>query len=98
MATAGAVSEAGHDAAGSPRWDSELLPDEGAAGSSGSREREHQGPLAPRTRIQESPLPSAEGPAHGGDPDRICGLQESSLKCGSHRILAESQIHFLVYQ
>jgi len=37
-----------------------------------------------------------EGPAHGGHQDRICGLQESSLKCGSRRIPAQSPFLFAV--
>jgi hypothetical protein len=40
--------------------------------------------------IQEPALPPAEGTAHGGGQDGIRGLQESGLKCGSRRILADS--------
>ena len=42
LAAAGAVSEAGADAARSPRRHSELLPDQGPLGRRGSRQRQHQ--------------------------------------------------------
>ena len=65
--------------------------DEGASGGSGGREWEYQVTAAPRTGIQKPALPAAKIPAHGGDQDRICGLQESGLKCMSCRIPAQSQ-------
>jgi hypothetical protein len=36
-------------------------------------------------------LSAAEGPANGSNQDRIRGIQESGLKCGSHQIPAESR-------
>jgi hypothetical protein len=33
----------------------------------------------------------AEGSAHGCAQDRNCGFAESRLKCGSHRVPAESR-------
>lgn len=43
--------------------------------------------------LQEPALLAAEGPAHGGDQDRIRRLQESGLNCGFHRIPAESPFY-----
>ena len=34
------------------------------------------------SRLQEPPLSAAEGTADGRDEDRICGFQESGMKCG----------------
>src|SRR6202011_5282764 len=84
------VSEVGSDAAGSPGRHPELLPDQSASGRGGSRQREYQVTAAPRSWLQEPALSDAEGPADGRDQDRICGLQESSLKCESRRIPAEN--------
>jgi hypothetical protein len=86
-----AIPETGADAAGSPGRHSELLQDEGAPGGRGSREREYQITPSPRARIQKPALSAPKVPAHGRDQDRIRGFQESSLKCRSHRIPAESQ-------
>src|ERR1035438_2429235 len=90
VAASGPLPETGADVAGSPRRHSELLPEEGATGGRGSREWEHQVTTAPRMGIQEPALSAIEVPAHGGDQNRIRGLQESGLKCGSRRIPAES--------
>src|ERR1039457_4723795 len=90
LAATATLSEAGWDIAGSSPGNSELLPDEGTPGCRRSREREHQVPAAPRPRLSEPALSTVEGATHGGDQDRIRGLQKSSLKCGSRRILAES--------
>ena len=46
--------------------------------------------LQRRGRGYKNLLRAAGGPADGRDQDRICGLQESSPKCGSRRIPAES--------
>src|ERR1035438_659545 len=92
LAASGAVLEVSGDAAGPSRRHPELLPDEGATGGRGSREWEYQVTAAPRAGIQEPALHAAEGPAHGGDQDRIRGIQESGLKCGPRRIPAQSQI------
>src|ERR1035438_10554699 len=94
LAASGAVPEVSGDAAGPSRRHPELLPDEGATGGRGSREWEYQVTAAPRAGIQEPALHAAEGPAHGGDQDRIRGIQESGLKCGPRRIPAQSQIIF----
>lgn len=91
LAAAGTLSEAGVDAAGSSGRHSELLPDQGTSGRGGSGEREYQVTVAPWPWLQEPALSATEGPAHGRDQDRICGLQESSLKCGYRRIPAESR-------
>src|SRR5664280_957959 len=93
LAASGAVPEVSGDAAGPSRRHPELLPDEGAAGGCGSREWEYQVTAAPRSGIQEPALSAIKVPAHGGDQDRIRGLQESGLKCGSRRIPAQSQIN-----
>src|ERR1017187_6875566 len=90
LAASGAVPEVSGDAAGPSRRHPELLPDEGATGGRGSREWEYQVTAAPRAGIQEPALHAAEGPAHGGDQDRIRGIQESGLKCGPRRIPAQS--------
>src|ERR1035438_2816387 len=91
LAASGAVPEVSGDAAGPSRRHPELLPDEGATGGRGSREWEYQVTAAPRAGIQEPALHAAEGPAHGGDQDRIRGIQESGLKCGPRRIPAQSR-------
>jgi|ERR1700730_10357548 len=78
--------------AGSPGRYPELLPDQGSSGGGGSCPREYQVTAASRSWLQEPTLSAAEGPAYGRDQDRICGLQESGLECGSHRIPAESPI------
>ena len=41
-------------------------------------------------RIQESPLPVAQGTPHGRHQDRSCGFQESRLKYTACRLLPQS--------
>jgi hypothetical protein len=48
--------------------------------------------LRRRSRLQEPPLPAAQGPAHDSHPDGIRHHQESSRKCGSVQILAQNQL------
>ena len=79
-------------AARSPRRHSELLPDERATGRSGSRKWEHQ-VTARRGRGYENLhyllLKAQRVAATSSDQDRICGFQESSLKCRPPRIPGE---------
>src|SRR5215475_7016619 len=90
MAAVEAIRKAGPDASGSFGWNPELLPHQSADGRCGGGERQHQKSAETWPRLQEPALPSAEGPAHGRDQNRICGFRESSLKCGTLRILAQS--------
>src|ERR1700674_135324 len=91
MATIGALSEPGADAAGSLGRDSQLLPYQSTLRCGGSHQQQHQNPSEKRPWLQESSLPAAQGPAHGGHKDRIHRLKEGSLKCGSRQILVQSQ-------
>jgi transposase len=61
------LREVGGDVAGPRRGNSELLPDQGAAGSGGGRERQYQSPAAARPRLRQSALSTAEGTTHGRD-------------------------------
>jgi len=74
----GALSEAGYDAARSPRRHSELLPYQSAPGRCRSREREHQVTSASRPWLQEPAISAAQGPADGRAQNRICGLQKAA--------------------
>src|ERR1700736_2283188 len=96
LAATRTLSETGSDAAGSPRGHPELLSDQSSPGRGRSREREYQVTPPPRPWLQEPALSATEGPANGRNPDRICGLQESSLKCGFYRIPAESRLRIFV--
>ena len=66
-----------------------------AAGRCRGHQREHQDSAPARPRVQEPALSAAEGPAHGGHQNRIRGFQESGLKCGPRRILAQSRKDYL---
>src|ERR1017187_6464701 len=92
MAALETLREAGRDAPRSPGGHSQLLPDEGAAGSGRSRERKHQVTATTRSRLQESALSAPEGAADGGNQDGIHYSPESSLKCPFHQILAQNRI------
>src|SRR5436190_14791374 len=91
MAAAGAISKACRYAHRASRWNSELLPNEGADGRSGGGERQYQVTASPGPRIQEPEVPPAEGTTHGGDQNRICRCSESGLKCALYQILAQSR-------
>src|SRR5689334_23219547 len=95
VAASGAVPEAGNDAVGSFGRHPELLPDQGSSRGSGGGKRKPQGVAAPRPRLREPPLSSTEGSTDGGPQDRIPRSQESSVKCGSRRIPAQSRFSFV---
>src|ERR1019366_4552106 len=90
MATAGALSKTGPDVAGSPGRDPELLPHQSTFRCGGSHQRQHQNPSKKGPRLHKSRLSAAQGSAHGDHKDRIHRSSESSLKCGSLRILVQS--------
>src|SRR5258706_15350652 len=90
MATVGTFSKSSLHAAGSPRWHPELLPHQSTLRSGGSHQRQHQNPSSKGPWLQKPLLPVAQGAAHGGHQDRIHRSSESSLKCGSLRILVQS--------
>ncbi len=60
--------------------------------SGGSHQRQHQNPSSKGSWLQKPLLPVAQGPTHGGHQDRIHRSSESSLKCGSLRILVQSRL------
>src|ERR1022692_5143310 len=91
MAALETLREAGRDAPRSPGGHSQLLPDEGAAGGGGSRERKHQVTATTRSGLQESALSAPEGAANGCDQDGIHYSPESSLKCPFFRIPAQNR-------
>src|ERR1700680_3675346 len=95
MAPSGALSRTDPDVAGSPGWGPELLPDQSTFRCGGSHQRQHQDSTEKGPRLQKSRLSAAQGSTPGGDQDRIHRPSESSLKCGSLRILVQSQIYFL---
>jgi len=82
-----------HDAAGAPRRDSQLLSDERAPRSCRSHQRQPQSPTTPWSRLQEPPVSPPQSAASGRNQNRIRGVQESSLKCGSRQILAQSHFY-----
>src|SRR4029077_15786928 len=92
MATIATLSKTGPDVGGSPGWHPELLPHQGTLRSCGSDQRQHQSPSSKGPWLQESRLSVSQSPAHGGRQNRIHGSSESSLKCGSLRILAQNRI------
>ena len=59
--------------------------------SGGSHQRQHQNSASKGPRLQESRLSVAQGTTHGGHQDRIHRSSESSLKCGSLRILVQNR-------
>src|SRR5215831_10572662 len=80
MAALDALPEAGGYAVGAPRRNLELLPNESTFGRRGSHQWQYQVAVTPWPRLQKLALSPAEDAAHGGDPHRIHGPQESSLK------------------
>src|SRR5207248_2111315 len=77
VAAVAAVRKAGQDATRTPRWHSQLLPNQGATGGRRSRQRQHQSPFTPRPRLYESPLLAAQSPTHGRDQNPIRCLSKS---------------------
>src|SRR6266481_6632476 len=92
MATLATLSKSRIHAAGSFRRNPELLPHQSTLRSGGSHQRQHQNPSSKGSWLQKPRLPVAQGPTHGGHQDRIHRSSESSLKCGSLRILVQSRI------
>src|SRR6266478_7886825 len=90
MATLATLSKSRIHAAGSFRRNPELLPHQSTLRSGGSHQRQHQNPSSKGSWLQKPLLPVAQGPTHGGHQDRIHRSSESSLKCGSLRILVQS--------
>src|ERR1022692_193190 len=91
MAKAGTLSKTRPHVGRSPGRDPELLPHQSTVRCGGSHQRQHQNPSSKGPRLQKSRLSAAEGSAHGGHKDRIHRSSESSLKCGSLRILVQSR-------
>jgi Transposase/Helix-turn-helix domain of transposase family ISL3/zinc-finger of transposase IS204/IS1001/IS1096/IS1165 len=91
LATPEGIRETRPDVAESLGGDSELLPDQGAAGSSGGRERKYQGSAAAGSRLRQSALSTAEGTRHGRDEDRIHHRSKGRLKCGICQIPAQNR-------
>src|ERR1700730_15384765 len=91
MAAAGALSKTCPDAAGPPGRDPELLPHQSTFRYGGSHQRQHQNPSSKGPRLHQSRLSAPEGSAHGGHKVRIHRSSESSLKCGSLRILVQNR-------
>src|SRR3981081_4326868 len=91
VATVGTLSKTRSHAAGSPRRHPQLLPHQGTLRSGGSHQRQHQNPPSKGPWLQESRLSAAQGSTHGGHQDRIHRSSEGRLKCGSLRILVQSQ-------
>src|SRR2546428_6360013 len=90
MATAGALSKTRPHVARSPGRDPELLPHQSTLRCSGSHQRQHQNPSSKGPRLHKSRLSAPESSTHGGHKDRIHRSSESSLKCGSLRILVQN--------
>src|ERR1700732_2466816 len=90
MATAGIVSKTCPNVAGSPGRDPELLPHQSTFRRGGTHQRQHQDSPEKRSRLQKSRLSALEGSTLGGHQDRIHRSSESSLRCGSLRILVQS--------
>src|SRR5450432_4370776 len=65
VAAAEAVREARRYAVETRGRHRELLPDQGPDGCGGSRQRQHPNADQPRARLQEPPLPAAQGQAAG---------------------------------
>src|SRR6267143_2448401 len=92
MATVGPFSKPRLHAAASLGQHPQLLPHQSTLRSGGSHQRQHQNPSQKGAWLQESGLSAVQGSAHGGHQDRIPRSSESSLKCGSRRILVQSRI------
>ena len=75
----------------SPRRHHQLLPDQGADGRRRSHQWQPENPAPPWPRLQELALLPTQSPAHGGAENGIRRSQESGLKCGCCRILAQSR-------
>src|ERR1700719_4313948 len=80
LAAPPAVRETGRHACETSARYLELLSHQSSSGHGGSHQRKHQVSLTPWPWVSESPVPTAQSSTHGGNPDRICGFQESGLK------------------
>src|ERR1700694_4759234 len=90
MATAGTLSKTRPHVGRSPGRDPELLPHQSTVRCRGSHQQQHQNPSSKGPRLHKSRLSAPESSAYGGHKDRIHRSSESSLKCGSLRILVQN--------
>src|ERR1700674_1007 len=92
MATAGTLSKTRPHVGRSPGRDPELLPHQSTVRCRGSHQQQHQNPSSKGPRLHKSRLSAPESSAYGGHKDRIHRSSESSLKCGSLRILVQNPL------
>src|ERR1700684_4726855 len=92
LAAAKTDGETSPNVAGSSRGYFELLPDEGADGGVGSRQRQHQSSAPPWPRLSRHELSAAEGATLGRHKDRIRRFSESRVECALLQIVVQNPI------